>query len=76
MSRVGRRGRVGEGRGGVSSLGGGRSDRGGVDEGGVGRGRGVHGHAKKTSPARVRQPSHAGAQTCVLSCNSHPINPN
>ncbi len=35
-----------------------------------------HGHAKKTSPARVSQPSHAGAQTCVLSCNSHPINPN
>lgn len=35
-----------------------------------------HGHAKKTSPARASQPSHAGAQTCVLSCNSHPINPN
>lgn len=35
-----------------------------------------HGHAKKTSSARASQPSHAGAQTCVLSCNSHPINPN
>lgn len=33
-----------------------------------------HGHAKKTSTARASQPSHAGAQTCVLSCS--PIKPN